>query len=294
MTAEHQTDPRTVFVVHGRNEDARVAVFDFLRALGLRPLEWSQAVQLTGKAVPYIGEILDQAFSAAQAVVVLLTPDDVAYLRADYAHEDDPDAAPEGQARPNVLFEAGMAFGRHPERTVLVEMGTLRAFSDVAGRHAVRLTNDAASRKDLAQRLRQTGCAVDLSGSDWLRAGDLTPPPPPGAGLPLGKRLVKPPSGGVRVSARYLDRGKGNGRLQLTNHCSFAIHNLTIEVPEEAGPGFWLHQDEPVAKLPAGESAAFITSRAMADGKDHFEITIRGETPDGAPVETTAFVSLLG
>lgn len=40
---------KTVFVVHGRNESARDSMFQFLRALGLEPLEWDQAVSLTKK-----------------------------------------------------------------------------------------------------------------------------------------------------------------------------------------------------------------------------------------------------
>jgi predicted nucleotide-binding protein len=41
-------DPTKVFVVHGRNEKARIAMFAFLRAIGLQPIEWSEAVSLTG------------------------------------------------------------------------------------------------------------------------------------------------------------------------------------------------------------------------------------------------------
>ena len=69
---------RDVFVVHGRNTAARDALFEFLRSLDLHPLEWSEAVSATGKASPYIGEILDAAFSRAHAVLVLFTPDDEA------------------------------------------------------------------------------------------------------------------------------------------------------------------------------------------------------------------------
>lgn len=294
MAEDASTDRRVVFVVHGRNRDAKDGMFIFLRSLGLKPLEWSQAVSLTGKGSPYIGEVLEEAFSAAQAVVVLLTPDEIRYLRSEYAEPNDTETKPAAQARPNVLFEAGMAFGRHPERTILVELGSIRAFSDVAGRHAVRVKNDAASRKELAQRLQRSGCDVDITGDDWLTAGDLTPPPPPGSGLPLGKRFAKPPDGGVRVSARYMDRGKGSGRLQITNHCSFPIHNLRIEPPEEAGPSFRLFQEAPISRLPAGETASYIASRSLGAGRDHFEITVRGETAEGAPIETTAFVNLLG
>lgn len=61
-------DPRRVFVVHGRNLAARDAMFSFLRAVGLQPIEWSQAVAMTGEASPYVGTILDAAFGAAQAI----------------------------------------------------------------------------------------------------------------------------------------------------------------------------------------------------------------------------------
>ena len=168
------TDAREVFVVHGRNLAARDAVFEFLRAIDLHPLEWSEAVNATGKASPYIGEILDAAFSRAHAVVVLLTPDDEAMLRTQFRLETDPPHETQltGQARPNVLFEAGMAMGRDQDRTVLVELGELRPFSDVAGRHAVRLDNTSQRRQELAQRLQVAGCPANLHGTDWHLAGD--------------------------------------------------------------------------------------------------------------------------
>src|SRR5205814_5162732 len=104
-------DQTTIFVVHGRNEPARKAMFDFLRALALHPLEWDQAVQLTGKGAPYVGEILDAAFSEAQAVLVIMTGDDLAFLRPEFQQSHDAawEKEPTVQARPNVLFEAGMA-----------------------------------------------------------------------------------------------------------------------------------------------------------------------------------------
>lgn len=172
---ESHTDPRKVFVVHGRDERLRKEFFAFLRSLGLNPLEWSQALSMTESASPYIGEVLEKAFTEAQAVVVLLSPDDEARLKNNYIRESDPDFESElrGQARPNVLFEAGMAFGSHPKRTVMIEIGSLRPFSDVAGRHTVRLDNSPQARLDIANRLENAGCAVEKSGQDWLEAGDL-------------------------------------------------------------------------------------------------------------------------
>lgn len=169
-----------VFVVHGRNSAARLAIFEFLRSIGLSPIEWHQAIVATGKGSPYVGEIVDAALEAAQAVVVLWTPDEVVALRPEYADgKDDPDLCPALQSRPNVMFEAGLALGRAPERVVLAELGRIRRFSDMLGRHTVRLSNSVASRQELAVRLQTAGCAVDLSGTDWHTAGDFSSPPPP-------------------------------------------------------------------------------------------------------------------
>lgn len=169
-------------------------MFDFLRSINLAPMEWTHAVELTGEGSPYIGQVLDAAFSHAQAVVVLMTPDEVAYLQPRYGSgQDDPEIQPAAQARPNVLFEAGMALGRDPARTVMVEVGEVRPYSDVAGRHTVHLSNTAQSRQALAHRLKTAGCDVDLSGTDWHTTGDFTSPPPPGDGLPLARRVPSGP-----------------------------------------------------------------------------------------------------
>jgi predicted nucleotide-binding protein len=169
-------NPKKVFVVHGRDSQLRISLFQFLRSIGLNPVEWSQAIKDTGKTSPYIGEILDKAFSTAQAVIVLMTPDDVAFLREELRAASDPpfEAKPTPQARPNVLFEAGMAMGRSADRTVLVEVGELRPFSDVGGRHVIRLNNSTERRQELAQRLESAGCPIDLSGTDWHREGNFS------------------------------------------------------------------------------------------------------------------------
>ncbi len=165
--------PRVVFVVHGRDLRYRDSMFTFLRSVGLHPLEWAEAVAATGRPNPYVGEILDTAFSIAQAVVVLLTPDDEGRLREQLRQQGDPSHETEltAQARLNVIFEAGMAMGRFPDRTVLVELGPLRAFSDIAGRHVIGLDNSTQRRQDLAQRLQTAGCPVNLTGTDWHTAG---------------------------------------------------------------------------------------------------------------------------
>lgn len=281
---------KKVFVVHGRNMAARDAIFTFLRAIGLEPIEWSTAISATGSGSPYIGQALDAAFNMAQAVVVLLTPDDIAYLRREYAGGDDnPELEPTPQARPNVLFEAGMALGRHPDRTILVELGALRQFSDVAGRHAVRLDNSAAKRNDLANRLRDAGCDVSTSGSDWLSAGDFTPPK--AASGPMGRRV---PSGTAarrnHLDARYLSRTGGSDRVQLKNVGSEDVFELTSP---NTGKFHGYLDDVEIPRLPAGKSVSLIVTQASG-APDTFDLVVNGRTADGEEFSESLFLDLNG
>lgn len=197
MTSNITPDPRKVFVVHGRDERLRIDFFGFLRALGLQPIEWSEALQMTGVASPYIGDVLDAAFSNAQAVVVLLTPDDEVRLLPELVSPHDPldEAEYRLQARPNVLFEAGMALARHDKRTVLVQIGSVKNFSDIAGRYVIRLTDDASKRKDVAEHLALAGCEVKTIGRDWLTVGCFK-----------ADRSTRPPDKSSASSAASLNR----------------------------------------------------------------------------------------
>lgn len=263
-------------------------MFAFLRAIGLNPIEWGRALAATGSASPYIGEVLDRAFEMAQAVVVLMTPDEVAYLISDHATGvDDPDTNPAPQARPNVLFEAGMAMGRDPRRTVLVELGGLRPFSDVAGRHAVRLNDTAEKRKDLAQRLTTAGCDVDTSGTDWLKVGDFSAPRVPGG--PVGRRVPSTAAGKRNnLDAKFLSRSSGSDRIQLMNVSSDDVFDLTSPNAREFHgriDGF------PIPRLPAGKSANLIVVMAMG-APDTWDLVVGGRTESGEEFTEALFLDL--
>jgi predicted nucleotide-binding protein len=169
-------DRRKVFVIHGRDEQARHSMFAFLRDLDLRPLEWEELVRATKHATPFLGDVVVRAFSQAQAVLILLTPDDVAFLHPDVRDPVEPEyeTQPTGQARPNVLFEAGMAFGVQPERTIIIEVGGLRPFADLNGRNVIRFDGTVAKLQKIAQRLKGAGCAVNDLGIEWLATDRFT------------------------------------------------------------------------------------------------------------------------
>ena len=80
MSSFGEVNPRAVLVVYGRNLAARRAVFDFLRVIDLRPLEWDVLAGQTRSGSPFVLEILEHAFEIAQAIVVILTPDEKAIL----------------------------------------------------------------------------------------------------------------------------------------------------------------------------------------------------------------------
>jgi predicted nucleotide-binding protein with TIR-like domain len=296
------SDHRTVFVVHGRNLPVRDAMFGFLRALGLKPIEWDMAVGLTGKASPYIGEVLDAAFEHAQAVVVLMTPDEVAYLDKQWAsgdHDEQTDPAP--QARPNVLFEAGMALGRNPDHTILVEVGTVRPFSDIGGRHALRLSNDPASRQSLATRLRNTGLEINAAGADWLATGDFTALPP-GGGVQLGRRVpasvVAIPPIAFALSFHRTPGSNTFDKLRVINRGTETANNVTLDVPDHAA----LELDDaglPIEKIPGGGQSVTLdvwnkNQMLGAQGKNTFDITITGHSSGGETTTQEVFLDING
>ena len=190
-------DPRKVFVVHGRDKDAKRAMIDYLAALGLDGFDWGDPVSATGSGTPFTGHVVDEAFKLAHAVIVILTPDEVAMLHPDLYEGRDKVADRElsSQVRPNVLFEAGMAFAHHPHRTIIVEIGLTRSFSDIEGRNTIRLDTNPNALVDLARRLEDAGCPVNRGVGDWdnierfSKLSALSRILPPALGDPIVARL---------------------------------------------------------------------------------------------------------
>ncbi|NUR29624.1 MAG: nucleotide-binding protein [Catenulispora sp.] len=162
---------RSVFVVHGRDEQATEAVFELLRTLDLVPLEWERLVAATGHAVPFLGDVVHRATEVAQAALVLLTPDDVVALHGNLHEAGEPyhETHETCQPRPNVLIELGMVLAVYPERTIIAQAGAIRPIADIAGRNFVRVDGSEQALRKLAERLKVAGCAVDDSGLRRVR-----------------------------------------------------------------------------------------------------------------------------
>jgi predicted nucleotide-binding protein len=172
QAGRHDVD-RRVFVVHGRDEALRRSFFDLLRSLGLQPVGWEAMVAATGSATPYIQQVMAEGPHLAQAALILLSPDDLVQLNPRLLEGEDSfsERRPSGQPRPNVLIELGMALMGYQERTIVVMIGQMRPISDLSGLNFIRFDGSGVAIAKLINRLRQAGCQVDDSGTDWLDPG---------------------------------------------------------------------------------------------------------------------------
>lgn len=167
----------SVFVIHGRDIALKESMDAMLSALGCKPLEFQQAVaRVRGTGNPWIGDVLDKVFAQAQALVVLFSPDDETKLKDHFvgSSEKKTEGKLQGQARANVIYEAGMAMARHQEKTIMVQVGSIKGFSDIFGRHMLHLNDSPTSRNNFVLRLEQI-CKVDRTGNRWMEVGDFTP-----------------------------------------------------------------------------------------------------------------------
>lgn len=174
-----KTKENTVFVVHGRDGDLRDSMYEFLSAIGLKPQEWGHAIRAArGRGGnPYVNDVVTKIMDQAQAIVVLLSPDDDVQLKRQFVTRDEraTEGKTHGQARPNVIFETGIAIGAYHKKTLIVQVGDVKPFTDIGGMHILRLSNSDASRNAFANRLEDLGCTVDRTGDQWLRAGNFAP-----------------------------------------------------------------------------------------------------------------------
>lgn len=170
---------RRVFVVYGRREELVSDLFGFLQALSLEPMEWDALVSMTIQQKGTGGNpdnftIIRTGFRNAHGCVVMFSPDDEARIlsRLHKASDGPEERKLRGQPRQNVLLEAGYALAYDQAHTLIVTAGTVRPISDLSGMDFAHLDNTSASRKAIAQRLRDMGFAVRTEGKLWLSQGD--------------------------------------------------------------------------------------------------------------------------
>lgn len=111
-----------VFVVHGHDEAARLAVASFLQKIGLEAITLQEQPDQSRTII----EKFEASAREVGFAVVLLTPDDVGGAVSA--------SLPMSRARQNVIFELGYFVGKlGREKVCLLRKGEIEGFSDFDG-----------------------------------------------------------------------------------------------------------------------------------------------------------------
>jgi predicted nucleotide-binding protein len=157
-------DPKAaVFIVHGRDTHPVEELQAFLRSLHLAVLTVGQ---LNSEPVGplSIHKIFIDGISKADVTIVLLTPDEAVALYDPVT--GDLDSRQTGwRARPKVIFELGVAFGRAENKVILATLGQVREMSDIGGIYGLPLRAKDA-------KLRLAGKLAAILGRSYLAEED--------------------------------------------------------------------------------------------------------------------------
>lgn len=126
--AVFQRRSKKVFVVHGHDEVAKTNLEVFLNEIGLQPIVLHRQADEGLTVIEKFEKHSDVGYA-----FILLTPDEVAYLKADEAKNDE-DRKKELRSRPNVIFEFGYFVGKlGRSRVCCLYTGDVTLPSDVSG-----------------------------------------------------------------------------------------------------------------------------------------------------------------
>ncbi len=164
----NQTEPNSVFLVHGRDFVVRNQIAALLRDWDIRVFEWEDLIIDMGIAMPYIFDVVDYGLMRAHAMIILFTPDEEVRLKEGLGTKTECEMG--FQPRPNVILEAGMALGKGRNHTIIIQSAPLREITDLAGMNNVRMTNPNW-KYQLAKRLIAVKCKLEI-GIESLRDTD--------------------------------------------------------------------------------------------------------------------------
>ena len=146
----------TIFVVHGRDYESRDQLELVLRRLGLEPF----VLQVTGGGGDTLIEALERMIGkSAQSSfgIVLVTPDDMGYLKSENAEDAKP------RARQNVIMEMGMLLSSLTRRRcAILQKGFVELPSNMGGVITIPFNNHVREAvPKLVQRLQDVGFKLD-------------------------------------------------------------------------------------------------------------------------------------
>ena len=146
-----QSSPKEIFVIHGRDNEAKETVARFLENLSLAPVILHEQANLGRTIIEKFEQHAQVGFAVA-----LLTPDDVGALKG-----DEKNLKP--RARQNVVFELGYFLGLlGRERVCALTKGNVEIPSDYDGVVYISL-DDGGWKMKLIKELKNVGFDVDAN-----------------------------------------------------------------------------------------------------------------------------------
>lgn len=144
--------PHQVFIVHGRQEAAKVSAARFVEKLGFEAIILHEKASAGRTIIEKIEHYTDVGFA-----IILYTPDDVGDIKSE-------NIKLKMRARQNVVFEHGYLIGKLGRSNVsaLVE-GDVELPNDISGVVYVTLDASAAWQLQLAKEMKQCGYDIDMN-----------------------------------------------------------------------------------------------------------------------------------
>ena len=143
-----------VFIVHGRDNEAKETVARFVEKLGLKATILHEQPNKGRTIIEKLEDCADEAGFA----IVLLTPDDVGTLK------DNVNGRGEPRARQNVVFELGYFMGKlGRERVCPLFKEEIQKPSDIDGIVYVPMDDTDGWKLRLGQEMKNAGFAIDMN-----------------------------------------------------------------------------------------------------------------------------------
>lgn len=128
LRSPSSTKSNKVFIVHGHDEIAKTSLEVFVRENGLEPVVLHRQADQGQTIIEKFERHSDVGYA-----FILLTPDEIAYLRGEESRPDS-ERSKELRARPNVIFEFGYFVGKlGRSRVCCLHTGGVSLPSDVSG-----------------------------------------------------------------------------------------------------------------------------------------------------------------
>ena len=142
---------KKVFLVHGRDDEAKHSVARFLTQIGLEPVILSEQPNRGKTIIEKFEQYADVGFA-----VVIITPDDLGAIK------DKPENL-QPRARQNVLLELGYFIGKlGRDRVCALQKGKIEIPTDFTGVLYTPMDDSEGWKTNLAREIHEAGIEFDL------------------------------------------------------------------------------------------------------------------------------------